>query len=124
MIVSGFEKLRIWQQGHTLLRKILQIIERIPRSESLPLKNQIQRSAASVGANIAEGYAAYYYKNKIKSFYIARMEAAETQNHIRALEAKNYVSGSQADHLIDQYQTLIKGINAYIKYLRQKQPPT
>jgi four helix bundle protein len=58
----------------------------LPREEQFRKRDQIERSSSAVPDNIAEGYAAYYYNDKIKSMFIARKEAAETQNHIEALD--------------------------------------
>ena len=119
--MNRFEDLRIWQKAHSLMIEIFEIVKRLPLEEKYRIKNQIERSSASVGANIAEGYTSYYFKDKIKFLYIARKEAGETQNHIRAMEARKYISSDQSTKLVSEYQGLIKGINAFINYIRDKQ---
>ena len=115
-----FEDLRIWQEAHRLMGDISGICKNLPRDERFRLKDQIERSASSVCDNIAEGYSAYYYNEKIKIMYIARREAAETQNHLRTMQAKGYINNKIAEEIVSDYQKVIKGINGYIKYVIEK----
>jgi len=92
----------------------------LPREERFRLRDQVERSSSSVCDNIAEGYATYYYNDKIKGFNIARKEAGETQNHIRKLSGKNYVDSPQSQKWVEQYEEVIRGINGYIRYIRDK----
>ncbi len=118
--MAGFESLRIWQKAHELMAAIHVISKSLPIEEKYRIKDQIERSSSSVGANIAEGYSSYYYNDKIKGMYTARKEASETQNHIRAMESRKYLSKEESDKLMVDYDGLIKGINAYINYIRDK----
>ena len=90
--VAGFEGLWVWQKAHQLMQEIHRFCKTLPRDERFRLRDQIERSSSSVCDNIAEGYSAYYYNVKIKGFNIARMEAGETQNHIRKLSRKDYLT--------------------------------
>jgi len=115
-----FEDLRIWQQAHALMKEIHEFCKTLPREENFRLRDQIERSSLSVCDNIAEGYTAYYYNEKIKGMYIARKEAGETQNHIRSLETKEYIDKFFANDKNKRYQEVIKGINGYVKYIAAK----
>jgi len=117
---AAFEKLRVWQEAHQLMLEVHKIAERLPRDERYRKRAQIERSSSSVPDNIAEGYCSYYYNDKIKGFYTARKEAGETQNHLRALEGKEYITKQKADGYIDCYEKLIQGINGYVGYIRKK----
>jgi four helix bundle protein len=119
--MSGFEDLKIWQKAHQLMAEIHTIAKKLPTDEQFRIRNQIERSSASVGANIAEGYMSFYFNDKIKNMYTARKETAETQNHLRAMEIRGQISGQEAKRLIGEYHGLIKGINAFINYIRKKQ---
>ena len=44
--------------------------------------SQLRRSASSITANIAEGFARYHFKDKIKFYYQARGSVAEVQNFL------------------------------------------
>ena len=118
--VAGFEKLWVWQKAHELMQEIHRFCKGLPREERFRLRDQVERSSSSVCDNIAEGYATYYYNDKIKGFNIARKEAGETQNHIRKLSGKNYVDSPQSQKWVEQYEEVIRGINGYIRYIRGK----
>ncbi len=70
--VAGFEKLWVWQKTFNLMQDIHKFCKTLPRGEMFKLRDQIERCSSSVCDNIAEGYTAYYYKEKIKGFYTAR----------------------------------------------------
>jgi len=115
-----FEDLKIWQEAHKLMKEIHIITKMLPRDERFRLRDQVERSSLSVCDNIAEGYTAYYYNEKIKGMYTARKEAGETQNHLRSLETKRYLDKQLADDKFKRYQMVIKGINGFVRYIVEK----
>jgi len=118
--VAGFEKLWVWQKAHKLMQEIHRFCRTLPRDERFRLRDQIERCSSSVCDNISEGYTTYYYNEKIKGFNIARREAGETQNHIRKLSGKGYLNPEQSQEWVEQYEEVIRGINGYIRYIREK----
>ncbi|MDI6731240.1 MAG: four helix bundle protein [Candidatus Margulisbacteria bacterium] len=119
-VVAGFEKLWVWQKAHQLMLEIHIICRTLPRDERFRIRDQIERSSSSVPDNIAEGHTSFYYKDKIKGFFVARKEAGETQNHIRAIQGKCYLSIDKGRELIARYEEVIRGINGYINWVRGK----
>lgn len=67
--VAGFEKLWVWQKAHKLMQEIHKFCKTLPKDERFRLRDQIERCSSSICDNIAEGYTAYYYNDKIKGFY-------------------------------------------------------
>lgn len=118
--VAGFEQLWVWQKAYELMQEIHKCCKTLPREEKYRLKDQVERSSSSVCDNIAEGYTAYYYKDKIKGFLTARKEAGETQNHIRKLTGKEYLGTETAQILVEKYEEVIRGINGFVNYIREK----
>lgn len=116
----AFEKLWIWQEAHRLMLEVHKIAEKLPSHEKYKKRDQIERSSSSVADNIAEGYTSYYYNDKIKEMRVARKEAGETQNHLRALQDKGYLTRAQVDQLISDYEYLIRGINSFVSYIVKK----
>ena len=115
-----FRDLWIWKESHQLMTEIHKFAKTLPMEERFKKRDQIERSSSSVPDNIAEGYAACYYNDKIKGMYTARKEAGETQNHIEALVAKKYLNRTKADDWIGRYERVMAGINSYINYIRDK----
>lgn len=119
-LITGFEKLWVWQKAHNLMQEIHKLCRTLPNSEKFKLRDQIERCSSSVCDNIAEGHTAYYYNEKMKGFFIARKEAGETQNQIRKLSGKKYLGSEQAQRWVEDYEEIIRGINGYIRYIRKK----
>jgi four helix bundle protein len=118
--IAGFEKLWVWQKAHSLMIEVHKICKNLPYHERFKIKDQLERSSASVTDNIAEGHTSYYYQDKIKGFHVARKEAGESQNHLRSLQAKEYLTKDKADDIIMRYEEVIRGINGYINWVREK----
>jgi len=118
--VAGFEKLWVWQKAHKLMQEIHRFCKTLLRDERFRLRDQVERCSSSICDNIAEGYTAYYYNDKIKGFYTARKEAGETQNQIRKLSGKGYLDSQQSQRLVEEYEEVIRGINGYMRYIREK----
>jgi four helix bundle protein len=119
-VKPAHEKLWIWQKAHDLHLQICKICFTLPGHERYNLRPQIERSSKSVKDNIAEGNESYYYKDKMKGYFIARKEAGETQNHLREMEGKGYYPPSKIQVMIDVYEEVKRGINGMIKRISEK----
>ena len=118
--IAGFERLWVWQKAHQLMLEVHQVCRTLPRDEKFRKRDQIERSSSSVPDNIAEGHTSYYYQDKIKGFNVARKEAGETQNHLRALQGKGYITRAKAEELMLRYEEVIRGLNGYMNWVRGK----
>jgi four helix bundle protein len=73
IVGESFEGLKVWQKAHELMLFVHQEIALLlPKDEKWDLADQIRRSSKSVGANIAEGYGRFYYKDRVRFCYNAR----------------------------------------------------
>ena len=63
--IRAFDDLDAWKAGHKLVITIYQITKIFPRDELYGITSQLRRTATSVTANIAEGFARYHYNDKI-----------------------------------------------------------
>ena len=116
---ASFEDLWIWRESHELMLEMHSILNKLPHSE-YRLIDQGKRSSGSVPDNIAEGYGSFYYKDKLKSFYVSRKEARETQNHVKSLSSKLFINKEKEIELISRYEGIIIGINNFVRYLIKK----
>lgn len=118
--IAGFEKLWVWQKAHQLMLEVHKLCRTLPKDEKFKKQFQLEKSSSSVPDNIAEGHTSYYYQDKIKGFNIARKEAGESQNHIMALQDKKYITPKVARDIITRYEEVIRGINGYTRWVREK----
>jgi len=54
--IERFSDLTVWQEGHKLALNVYRLTDNFPSREQFGIVAQVRRSAASVCANIAEGF--------------------------------------------------------------------
>ena len=118
---GGIENLKIYKLAERLEIFIHRVTDEFPIDEKYRSIDQLRRSSSSVAGNISEAYYRYHYKDRMYKLYIARGEAGETRSGIIKAFKKGFTSKNIADFVYERYTELIKGINGYIKYLRNKQ---
>ena len=88
----GFRSLIVWQKSQGLALEVARLVARLPKdSVALVLGRQVVSSAASIGANIAEGHGRYAvgaYRNHLS---IARGSACETEGWLDLLYRAGYI---------------------------------
>jgi four helix bundle protein len=78
---------------------------------------QIVRSADSIGANIAEGYGRYHYKENRNFCYFSRGSIIETKGWLRKSKIRKLIAVEQFDILFEKLQTIHLKLNAYLKFI-------
>ncbi|MEP6719694.1 MAG: four helix bundle protein [bacterium] len=54
--MRDFRQIKVWEKAHALTLEIYQATARFPKEELYGLTSQLRRAAASIAANIAEGF--------------------------------------------------------------------
>lgn len=83
--------------------------------------DQIRRASNAITSNIAESYGRYSYKEKIRYMHIARGESYELKQLMIRSCKKEYIKKESLNFIDDKIVELMKGINGYIRFLRNKQ---
>jgi four helix bundle protein len=94
--VQSFRNLKVWEKAHALTLDIYRSSECFPRSELYGLTNQMRRSSASIGANIAEGCCRRGDAELGRFLQIALGSASELEYHL--LLARDLAFLKLADH--------------------------
>ncbi len=81
---------------------------------------QLVRAADSIGANIAEGYGRFTFKENIHFCHYARGSFMETRHFLRRAKKRNLLTGEQESALKKITQVLGPKLNAYIKSIQQE----
>ena len=55
-MLKSFKELEVWQKAHQLVLQTYRVTDGFPDKEKYGIVSQVRRSAASVPANIAEGF--------------------------------------------------------------------
>ncbi len=80
--MKDFKELRVWSKAHELTMLVYKLTRAFPRDEVYGLTSQVRRSAASIGANIAEGCGRHSDGEMTRFLQIARRSASETEYHL------------------------------------------
>jgi four helix bundle protein len=100
--LKAFRKLIVWQRAHELALIIYKASEKFPKHEMFGLTSQIRRSAVSIGANIAEGYALGTTPNYLRHLNISVGSLAETESHIEIAHDLGYLSDVIYENLAEK----------------------
>lgn len=120
-MATGLNNLKIYKLAVRLEIFMHKVVKTFPAEEKYRSVDNLKRSSSSVPDNIAEAYGKYSYGAKINHLCIARGEAEETKSGIERAYKKEFVSQKIADFTSIKYTELLKGMNAYIRFLRNQQ---
>ena len=81
---------------------------------------QIMRSADSIGANIAEGFGRYHYKENKNFCYFSRGSIIETKSFLKKSNTRNLIDNETYQSLLQQLETIHLKLNIYIKFIGNK----
>ena len=122
---QSFEQLIVWQKAHSYVLAIYKITKQCPKEELFCLVNQMRRAAASITANIAEGYAKISSKDKLRFYNISQGSLEETRNFIILSKDLGYITLQDKEQLGIQAAEISRLLNAYcIALLKNVSPPT
>ena len=118
----GLENLEVWREAMAFVEEVYRIvIPTLPREERFALREQLQRAAQSIPANLAEGYGRYHYADQIRFCYIARGSAEEVYTYLTLAHRLGYLAEEPYRQISTSLQSLKRLINGYIRYLRTQQ---
>lgn len=118
-LINKFYDLDAWKKGHDLVLRIYQATDSFPEKEKYGVTSQIQRASTSVTANIAEGFARFHYKDKVRFYYHARGSVAEVQNFLLVARDLKYISNEKCAKLGEVANETAKLINGLIKVTKK-----
>ncbi len=118
--ITTFEDLRIWQVSHKLTLDIYKLTRVFPKDELYGLISQLRRAASSVPANIVEGFYRNTTKELILFLFNARGSGGEVICFLVLAKDLGYINNKQYIKLREEYENLIRSINALISSLKKK----
>ena len=105
-----------WQRADDLTVKIYQTTQTFPPQERYGLVSQMQRSAVSVAANIAEGSGRRTLAAYIRFLFIAKGSLTEVEYYIHLAQRLGYLS-SESNTELNRLQRMTAGaLNGFIKF--------
>ena len=102
--MEDFKKLVVWQKAHEMTLGIYRVTKRFPAEEKFGITSQLQRSAASIGANIAEGCGRRSDGEFGRFLNIARGSASEVEYHLILARDLGLLTEPEFNDLNDKVQ--------------------
>jgi len=118
--IEKFTDLTVWQKAHEVTLLVYRATESFPDRERFGIVAQIRRSAASVAANIAEGFGRRTTRELLRSLQIARGETEETRYFSILSRDLGYLKQDDFNRLTEGCDSVGRLINALMTSLKQR----
>ena len=119
MEIQSYRDLRVWQNAMLLAETTYRLTKGFPRDELFGMVSQMRRSAASVAANIAEGYGRENKGSYIQFLRIAQGSLKELETHAILSKREDLCSEEQIEMLLGQAEDVGKMLRALIRSLEK-----
>ena len=97
--MRDFREIKVWAKAHLLTLEVYKVTATFPREETYGLTSQLRRSAASIPANIAEGFGRGGNVELARFLQIGMGSASEVEYHILLARDLNLLSKKIYDDL-------------------------
>ena len=87
------------------------------------LGKQLVGATDSIGANIAEGYGRYHFKENKNFCYFSRGSLIETKSWVTKAKTRRLISEDQHTKYMSELSAIHLKLNAYIKHIGSKIEP-
>ena len=116
--MSNYKELQVWRKAHAMTLDVYRVTARFPKEELYGLTSQMRRSAASEGANIAEGCGRRSDGEMCRFLQIARGSASEIEYHILLAFDLHFLKKDEFERLraqADELQRMLTGLMLSIR---------
>lgn len=109
---KSFEDLIVWQRAHRLVLAVYGVTRSFPRHETYGLVTQLQRSAVSVPANVAEGFRRRGKADKLRFLNIVQGSLAESRYYLLLAQDLGY---AETDPVKKDLEEVSRLLDSYAK---------
>ena len=116
--MRDFREIKVWEKAHRLTLQLYRLTKPFPKDELSGLTAQIRRSAASIGANIAEGCGRRGGRELARYLQIAAGSASELEYHLLLaadLKLIDRTAQSRVGDLLTQVRRMLSGFLRTLK---------
>lgn len=117
MSYYNLEDLEVYQLAEGFSDEIWSVVVKWDYFAKDTIGKQLVRSADSIGANIAEGYGRYHYKENRNFCYFSRGSIIETKGWLKKSKTRDLLTPEQFESLFEKLQTIHLKLNAYLKFI-------
>jgi four helix bundle protein len=116
--MRDFKKLEVWKKSHELTLTIYELTAGFPSNERYGLTSQLQRAAASIGANLAEGCGRETEADYRRFVQMASGSACEVEYHLMLARDLSLIARDRYEQLnndINEIKRMLCGLSQYLK---------
>ena len=117
--VNSYRDLLIWQSANELAESCYSATNGFPGREIYGMSAQIRRAAASIAANIAEGYGREQRGSFIQFLRIAQGSLKELETHVILCERVGLMAEDSVARLLNHSDDLGRMLRAMIRSLQR-----
>lgn len=118
--VASYRDLLVWQKGMDLVAMSYQLSKKLPATETYGLAAQIQRSAVSVPANIAEGHGRRHLGDYLHHLSVANGSLKELETHILIATRLDLLQDNDTESLLSLAEEVGRMLAGLARALRHK----
>ena len=109
----NFKKLKIWEEGMSIVDKTYDLVETFPSIEKFNLTSQLLRCSVSIPSNIAEGTSKSTNRHLNKYLEVSLGSSFEWETQLIIAYRRNYIEDQQFSDLSNRIQQLQKMISGF-----------
>ena len=115
--VQSYRDLRVWRESMLLAEMCYRHTRSFPKDERFGLTTQIRRAAASIPANIAEGYGREQTRSYVQFLRIAHGSCKEVETHLILADRVLDCALPTPEQLLNQAEIVGKMLRGLIRSL-------
>jgi four helix bundle protein len=120
--IRSYRDLKVWQLAMEVAENCYLITRQFPKDELYGATSQIRRAAASVAANIAEGYGRSSRGEYVQFLYIAQGSLKELETHLLLSVRIGLARAETIEKILARCEGLGKMLGALIRSLQARRP--
>jgi len=113
-MVNRYEDLEIYKISVEVAIEVYKLTKKFPREETYGISDQLKRAVTSIGANIAEGFGRFYFKDKLVFFYHSRGSLFEVKHFLEISFRMGYITVEEKNNLFTKLNNLSVKLNNFI----------
>lgn len=121
-MLKSFRDLEVWKKAFAVAVLVGETVQSYPREDQWGIGRQTKEAAASVPANVAEGYGRGSRKEYIQFLHIAHGSVCELESHLLLARSLQLAPVPVMDELIESADEVARMLKGLIASLRQKEP--
>lgn len=119
--IRSYRDLVVWQEAMNLAETAYRVTASFPKEEAYGLTTQLRRSAASVPANIAEGYGRDSSGAYVQHLRVAQGSLKEYETHLLLAERVGLVEREILEPLLSKAELIGKMLRSLIRSIESYQ---